>query len=175
MSEDERQEFRKFIDYKWEKPSEPKIYIHGSMQEVLRSRTIKKLQGFEFILIGDKKIDMKFLRGVGFDDADVRVIDLFCGAGGMSLGVKMACEGKGKSVAMLGIDAELYACATYARNLAPTICADLAKLEFENIIPGYITIMLGGPPCPQYSTMTAGIRKKPHYIDRFGHVRRIKA
>lgn len=174
MSEDEQQEFRKFINYKWEKPSEPKIYIHGSMQEVLRSRTIKKLQGFEFILIGDKRIDMEFLRGVGFDDADIRVIDLFCGAGGMSLGVKMACEEKGKRVALLGIDADLYCCATYSRNLAPAICADLAMLEFKNVTPGYITMVVGSPPCAQYSTMTAGMRKKPHYVDRFGHVRKIK-
>lgn len=173
MSE-ERQEFRKFINYRWEKPSEPKIYIHGSRREVLRSRAIKKLEGFEFILIGDRKIDMKFLRGVGFDNADVRVIDLFCGAGGMSLGVKMACEEKGKKVAMLGIDAELYACATYARNLAPSICADLMELEFKNIAPGYITMVVSGPPCPEFSSMTAGIRKKPHYVDRFGHVRKVK-
>jgi len=90
----------------------------------LKSRAFKKLQGFKFILIGNRRIDMEFLRKAGFDDADVRVIDLFCGAGGLSLGVKMACEEKGKKVAMLGIDADICACATYARNLAPAVCAD---------------------------------------------------
>lgn len=175
MGSKERQEFKKFIGYKWEKPKEPKIYIHGSMQEVLRSRVIKKLHGFKFILIGNRKIDMEFLRReAGFDDADIKVIDLFCGAGGLSLGVKMACEEKGKKVALLGIDADLYCCATYARNLAPTICADLSELEFKGIVPGYITMVVGSPPCPQYSSLTAGMRKKPHYIDRFGHVRRKK-
>ncbi|MFB2973140.1 DNA cytosine methyltransferase [Aerosakkonema sp. BLCC-F183] len=89
------------------------------------------------------------------------VLDLFCGAGGMSLGFQNAgCEILG------GIDKNPHAIRTHHRNFpnCKLMCnsqpiesiTDLSKLGLE---PGEIDILIGGPPCQVFSVVGIGKMK----------------
>jgi len=77
------------------------------------------------------------------------VLDIFCGAGGMSLGFKNAgCQILG------GIDQNHYAIATHHQNfptatlkLPPQDIRDLRNLEKLSLNAGEVDILVGGPPC----------------------------
>lgn len=100
--------------------------------------------------------------------------DLFCGAGGLSLGIAAA----GYDV-VLGVDSDPLALETYA-GLHPglTLCRDLSDPVAVNDVAGMISqlgveLIAGGPPCQPFSKagaskirslVRAGIR--PAYDDR---------
>ena len=81
-------------------------------------------------------------------------IDLFSGAGGMSLGFEQAgfkCIGS--------IDNFPAACKTHKLNFpqSTTICDDISNLQpdkFEKLINFQkVDLIIGGPPCPTFSTI----------------------
>lgn len=80
------------------------------------------------------------------------VIDLFCGAGGMSTGFREA----GFRV-LLGIDNNPSSLATFAVNhpRAKTMCADITKIDGKDIKKllkrEKIHVVVGGPPCQGFS------------------------
>lgn len=77
-------------------------------------------------------------------------VDLFAGAGGLSLGAIQA----GIDVCF-GVEADPYAAATYAINHPNTTvyAGDIRNLEEINIdCQGQTTILFGGPPCRGFST-----------------------
>jgi len=89
------------------------------------------------------------------------VLDIFCGAGGMSLGFQNAgCEILG------GIDKNPHAIRTHHRNFPKCTLmrdahsiesiTDLSKLELK---PGDIDILIGGPPCQVFSVVGKGKMK----------------
>ncbi len=85
------------------------------------------------------------------------VLDIFCGAGGMSLGFKNAgCKILG------GIDNNPHAVRTHNRNfpscklvLPPQDISNI-KLADLKIKPGEVDILIGGPPCQVYSNVGMG-------------------
>ncbi len=84
-----------------------------------------------------------------------RAIDLFCGAGGMSLGFEQA----GFDI-VLGVDRDPYHCAAHERNFpyGKTLCASVTDLTADYIrrecgIGDDIDIVFGGPPCQGFSMM----------------------
>jgi len=84
----------------------------------------------------------------------VRVVDLFCGCGGMSLGARQA----GFEV-VAGLDTDPIAIQTYQRNFGAERgrLADLASLEpraFARSVGlrrGELDLLIGGPPCQGFS------------------------
>ena len=77
-------------------------------------------------------------------------VDLFAGAGGMSLGARMA----GIDV-QLAIEKDPHAAATYAHNHPETriIVGDIAAIrDIEVTKRGKTSILFGGPPCQGFST-----------------------
>ena len=89
------------------------------------------------------------------------VLDIFCGAGGMSLGFQNAgCEILG------GIDKNPHAIRTHHKNFpncklmrdsqSIESITDLSRLELE---PGEIDILIGGPPCQVFSVVGKGKMK----------------
>lgn len=77
------------------------------------------------------------------------VIDLFCGAGGLSCGFERA----GYQI-LLGIDSDAKALETFELNHedARSICGDITKIEYENDIKPMlggqsVDVIIGGPPC----------------------------
>ncbi len=82
----------------------------------------------------------------------VKVLDIFAGAGGFSLGFKMAgCEVIG------AIELDRWACDTFSYNhpLATVIKADISTLSDEDIALYFANfspdIVIGGPPCQGFS------------------------
>src|SRR3954466_13455801 len=85
-------------------------------------------------------------------------VDLFCGAGGLSLGLRRA----GFAV-RAAADTDAAAVATYARNLgghavvrdvSPLGAADV--LELGRLAPGELDLLAGGPPCQGFSKQKRG-------------------
>ncbi|RBB41749.1 DNA cytosine methyltransferase [Burkholderia reimsis] len=84
------------------------------------------------------------------------VIDLFAGAGGLSLGASLA----GFRVAA-AIELDQHAIATHARNFPTSVHAaiDVASLSGDQLlalaklVPGQLDGLIGGPPCQGFSSM----------------------
>jgi len=85
-------------------------------------------------------------------------VDLFCGAGGMSLGAKLA----GVRVT-LAVEADPHAATTYALN-HPEVRLIRGDIRAVNAIPpapaGEETILFGGPPCQGFSTSNQRTRSR---------------
>lgn len=81
------------------------------------------------------------------------VLDLFCGAGGLSYGFECA----GYDI-LLGIDNDAMALKTFELNHhgARTICGDITEINYEEDIKPLlngkkIDVIIGGPPCQGFS------------------------
>ena len=113
-------------------------------------------------------------------DGKPRCLDLFCGIGGLTLGMERAglsCIG--------GIDCWEDAKATFERNLAPLRCmsSDLTKTtpkqieEFFGISIRDVEVISGGPPCQGFSTVGKRDESDPrnalwrHYRDLVAAIR----
>lgn len=106
---------------------------------------------------------------VGHTDLRPTVIDLFCGAGGMSLGFQMAGCHIG-----LGIDIDPLACKTHAHNIPGkcvqvdiTTIADPCSFVRAHGLD-HVDLIIGGPPCQGFSRVGRGklrqLRNDPGYI-----------
>lgn len=86
-------------------------------------------------------------------------IDLFAGAGGLSLGLKMAGWN-----ALAASDYDASACATYRQNFShvDVIEGDVRKVDWSNL-RGKVDLVAGGPPCQPFSV--AG-NQKAHQDER---------
>lgn len=90
-----------------------------------------------------------------------RMIDLFCGAGGMSLGFTDTRYGGGfKSI--WAVDNDAAATKTFAVNFGPHVtCGDIVELAEEADIPK-TDVVVGGPPCQGFSLLN----KQRHHDPR---------
>lgn len=94
-----------------------------------------------------------------------RAIDLFCGCGGFSSGLRSA----GFNL-LGGVDVEKNYICTYAHNFGPekALTLDLAKtepLEFVarfGLKPGELELLVGGPPCQGFSK---NVPRKQRYLE----------
>ena len=80
-----------------------------------------------------------------------RVIDLFSGCGGISVGFNNT-----NRVKLIGaIDFDQDACNTYKKNFPDTevICGDINKIEVNSTGFSDIDIIIGGPPCQGFSRL----------------------
>lgn len=79
-------------------------------------------------------------------------VDIFCGAGGLSLGFEQA----GVDV-VLGIDSDPKCISTYNQNLKNGVVKDVTKIrDVSNFVSKYtdcdkIDLVIGGPPCQTFS------------------------
>jgi DNA (cytosine-5)-methyltransferase 1 len=107
-------------------------------------------------------------------DSEIRVVDLFCGIGGMSVGAAEACRALGlRFESALACDISASALSAYARNLngSDTERADLQEVSslmrgaptpveirlFRN--RGEIDLFLAGPPCQGHSNLNNHTRR----------------
>ena len=82
----------------------------------------------------------------------MRTVDLFCGAGGFTLGAEAA----GAEV-VLGVDKWEPAVATARRAGHRVACADVGDLDaWLPLVEGPIDLVIGGPPCQPFSVAGAG-------------------
>lgn len=79
------------------------------------------------------------------------VLDLFCGAGGLSLGFEMA----GFNI-IGGVDFDEYAIKTHSFNFKSStdICGDITEISDRDVVKKYgakVDLIIGGPPCQGFS------------------------
>ena len=77
----------------------------------------------------------------------IRAIDLFAGAGGLSVGLKMAgCDVR------IAVEFNEIAMATHQKNMPETrhLCDDIRNIDFKKY-NGEIDLVAGGPPCQPFS------------------------
>ena len=75
-------------------------------------------------------------------------IDLFAGAGGLSLGAEMA------GISMrYAVESDTHAAASYRKNFkeATVFCEDIRKLSTDGLKSEPVFIIMGGPPCQGFS------------------------
>lgn len=108
----------------------------------------------------------------------IRVVDSFCGAGGLSLGFQAA-----GFMPAFAFDTNLDCVATYNANIAPTAHqADVRDPDLGEIIGAAVAnapfVMLGGPPCQGFSQQRRGEREDarnnlvPSYVGLIERLRR---
>ena len=76
--------------------------------------------------------------------------DLFCGAGGSSTGLELACEEKGFKLKLLAINHWEVAIATHTINHpeANHLCENLDNVNPRKVVPdGYLDILVASPEC----------------------------
>jgi len=82
-----------------------------------------------------------------------RVLDLFCGAGGLSFGI----EQSGEFVTTCGIDLLPDRIDTFVRNhaYAKGIAGDLTSFSLDSLadVVGAVDLVVGGPPCQGFSSI----------------------
>jgi DNA (cytosine-5)-methyltransferase 1 len=106
----------------------------------------------------------------------IRVVDLFCGGGGLTLGCLLAAHDLGRSLEIpLAIDFDAAAIACYKANFpfAEAHCADVAsmfhtdwrakvtqqELSLRKRV-GEVDILVGGPPCQGHSDLNNFTRRR---------------
>ena len=125
----------------------------------------------------------RLYRGPG--RTSINVVDLFCGCGGLSLGVKQAAEAVGlRPVFLFAADSSREALDVYCRNLRPLhsarrnvehlidyrllthgnrVLPDMVSVELSNelsAVIGCVDVLLAGPPCEGNSNLNN--RTPPH-------------
>jgi DNA (cytosine-5)-methyltransferase 1 len=89
--------------------------------------------------------------------AGIRVLDLYCGMGGLSLGFTLALR-----AGITGLDIDRWAVETYNLNLGRFGCKaavqDVLKWEPE----GDFDLVIGGPPCQPFSLANTKRRGEDH-------------
>jgi DNA (cytosine-5)-methyltransferase 1 len=97
---------------------------------------------------------------------DLTAIDLFCGAGGLTLGLKQA----GFKV-LVGVEVDFVAAETYRMNHSDSICLEqdirqvdpLVLMKMLGLVEGQLTLLAGCPPCQGFSTLRT--KKKSCSVD----------
>lgn len=101
----------------------------------------------------------------------IQVIDLFCGAGGLSWGFSNFRSSGVEFLLLGGVDLNQPSLATYRSNIeAPTIYADLGEIarspkKLSNFVAQFgidrslPLIVIGGPPCQGFSAHSKKLRK----------------
>lgn len=112
-------------------------------------------------MIGSQRLIIAAKLRSYMEEHGLRVIDLFCGAGGFSEGFYQA----GFDV-VLGVDNWRPACETHKLNgLGVTLNKDLLKVQLDDVISikdelerkhGDIDIIIGSPPCTEFSYAKKG-------------------
>jgi len=105
-------------------------------------------------------------------EPNLRVVDLFCGAGGLSLGFRSA----GFEI-VGGIDSDVTSIQTYSENFGPSkaIAADLSQVSSAEVVKllgvSRVDVVVGGPPCQGFSVAGKRIESDNrntlyrHYLD----------
>lgn len=90
---------------------------------------------------------------------DIIAADLFCGAGGTSTGLEIACAEKGFTLKLLAINHWEVAIATHTKNHpnAEHMCEELDNVNPRKAVPGgYLDILVASPECCHFSNARGG-------------------
>ena len=94
-------------------------------------------------------------------DRKLRILDIFCGCGGSSMGFSRALRAAGATYEIIGIDIDRNACLTFQKNrVGQAIRAD-ARFPPILMKSGLFDVVIGCPPCQGFTRM----RHKPNADD----------
>lgn len=126
---------------------------------------IREIPGGDYAFLRRKKAKDQNLN-IG---KTIRLVDLFCGCGGISLGVKEACNTLNYGLEIpLAVDFEKEASKCYSRNFpyANVINRDITELFSDEVgtpvtkkekelkeTVGHVDLLVGGPPCQGHSDL----------------------
>lgn len=90
----------------------------------------------------------------------MRGIDVFSGAGGMSVGA-----GSVGVNPVVAVEFDRFAAATYSRNhpKCAVICEDVRAIDFSGFRSNEKTVLFGGPPCQGFSTSNQRTRNSENH------------
>jgi DNA (cytosine-5)-methyltransferase 1 len=141
----------------------------------------------------DERADRAFLMSAARPDGTasgrvIRAFDLYCGCGGLSLGLGEACRAVGRALKVAGaVDVDTTALEIYRANIpgAVTIRADVRELidgRFGGRLGaseqdlrrklGHIDFLLAGPPCQGFSALNNHTRGEDPRNGLYGRVAR---
>ncbi len=80
----------------------------------------------------------------------IGVLDLFAGAGGLSLGFQ---QGSNRYATVRAVEMDVAAAATYAQNFGPVVYAGDIRRWLQDEPTPCAEVVLGGPPCQGFSTL----------------------
>ena len=91
----------------------------------------------------------------------LKILDLFSGAGGFSLGFELVKDSRGQKSfhTIVAVDNDKFACQSFRKNFPETemIEGDITKISVQNKIikkcKNKVDIIIGGPPCQSFSTI----------------------
>ncbi|MEP7338645.1 MAG: DNA cytosine methyltransferase [Acidobacteriota bacterium] len=89
----------------------------------------------------------------------VTVTDLFCGAGGFSTGLRLACEAAGLDLKLIAVNHWDIAIATHSRNhpKSTDFCASLDSVNPRELVPGgKLNLLIASPECTHHSNARGG-------------------
>lgn len=99
------------------------------------------------------------LGGLNLSMKTIKAVDLFCGAGGTSTGLALACEAAGVKVDLLAINHWEMALETHKMNhpWARHLCKSLHQVNPKTAIPGgRLDILVASPECTHHSIARGG-------------------
>lgn len=88
----------------------------------------------------------------------IRAADLFCGAGGTSLGLSRACESRGQGLELLAVNHWEVAVETHAANhpWADHRCVAIDQLDPVQATGGKLDVLVASPECTHFSSARGG-------------------
>jgi len=92
-------------------------------------------------------------------DKTILAVDLFCGGGGTSTGLKKACESLGLILKLIAINHWGIAIATHSANhsYAKHICENIDNVNPRKVVPGgRLGILVASPECTHHSNARGG-------------------
>lgn len=96
---------------------------------------------------------------MGHPARKIQAADLYCGAGGTSTGLAMACKELDRAVELLAINHWARAIETHTKNhpWATHLCATLETIDPRKVVPGgYLDLLVASPECIFHSTARGG-------------------
>lgn len=92
----------------------------------------------------------------------VRIVDLFCGAGGLAEGFRLASDSRLKFQSVYGVEIDKAAAASYEVNFGHEVFSrPIEQLTRENL-PNNVHLVIGGPPCQGFSPLGKMSPTKKH-------------
>ncbi len=89
----------------------------------------------------------------------IKAIDLFCGGGGTSTGLRAACASLGKNVQLIAVNHWEIAIATHSKNHedAEHFCTGIDSLDPRKLVPGgKLDLLVASPECTHHSNASGG-------------------
>jgi DNA (cytosine-5)-methyltransferase 1 len=83
----------------------------------------------------------------------VRFVDLFCGAGGLAEGFRLASDSRLRFQSVLGVEIDEAAAASYKANFGHKVFADPIERLSRADLPEDVHLVIGGPPCQGFSPL----------------------